>query len=42
MDYTPKKTDPANRILICDGAQVVGNVTLAQGVGVWYNAVIRG
>ena len=42
MDYTPQKTDLINRILICDGAQVVGNVTLSSGVGVWYNAVIRG
>lgn len=42
MDYTPKKTDKANRILICEGAQVMGSVSLAQGVSVWYNAVIRG
>ena len=42
MDYTPKKTDKENQILICDGAYVVGNVKLAKGVSVWYNAVIRG
>ena len=42
MDYTPKKTDPNEGILICDGAFVVGNVTLAKGVSVWYNAAIRG
>lgn len=42
MDYTPKKTDKANRILICEGARVMGNVSLGRGVGVWYNAVIRG
>ncbi len=29
-------------VLICDGAQVYGDVTLAKGVNVWYNAVLRG
>ena len=29
-------------VLICEGAQVAGNVTLGKGVSVWYNAVIRG
>jgi len=29
-------------VLICDGACVVGDVTLEKGVSVWYNAVIRG
>ena len=29
-------------VLICDGACVVGNVTLGKGVSVWYNAVLRG
>ena len=29
-------------VLICDGACVVGDVTLGKGVSVWYNAVIRG
>lgn len=42
MSYTPKKTDKDNSILICDGAYVVGNVTLAKGVSVWYNATVRG
>ena len=42
MDYTPKKTDKENSILICEGAHVVGSVSLAKGVSVWYNAVIRG
>jgi len=42
MDYTPWKTDKSKKILICDGAYVVGNVTLAEGVSVWYNATIRG
>lgn len=42
MDYTPKKTDKSNGILICDGAYVVGDVTLGKGVSVWYNATIRG
>ena len=42
MDYTLKKTDKENNILICDGACVMGDVSLAKGVSVWYNAVIRG
>ena len=29
-------------VLICDGAKVSGDVTLARGVSVWYNAVLRG
>ena len=29
-------------VYIADGAKVVGDVTLNDGVGVWYNAVIRG
>ena len=29
-------------VLICDGAKVSGDVTLAKGVSVWYNAVLRG
>ena len=29
-------------VLICDGACVVGDVTLGKGVSVWYNAVLRG
>ena len=29
-------------VLICPGACVVGDVTLAPGVNVWYNAVLRG
>ena len=29
-------------ILICEGACVVGNVTLGKGVNIWYNAVLRG
>ena len=40
MAYNLKKTD--DEILICDGAVVVGDVTLARGVSIWYNAVLRG
>lgn len=32
----------SEEVLICDGACVVGDVTLGKGVSVWYNAVIRG
>ena len=31
-----------DEVLICDGACVVGDVTLGRGVSVWYNAVLRG
>lgn len=41
MNYTPMKTDKERSILICDGAHVVGNVTLGNGVSVWYNSTIR-
>lgn len=40
MTYEPRKTDAD--VLITEGARVVGDVTLAKGVSVWYNAVIRG
>ena len=29
-------------VTIMEGARVVGDVTLGTGVGIWYNAVIRG
>ena len=38
--YKLRETD--ENVLICDGARVVGAVTLAKGVSVWYNAVLRG
>lgn len=37
--YALRKDQP--EVLICDGACVVGDVTLGKGVSVWYNAVIR-
>lgn len=40
MAYPLRKTDAD--VLICEGAQVSGDVTLGKGVSVWYNAVIRG
>ena len=40
MAYHLRKTD--DRVLIAEGAVVVGRVTLGRGVSVWYNAVIRG
>ena len=42
MNYVPMKSDKEKNILICDGAYVTGDVTLGNGVSVWYNAVIRG
>ena len=38
--YSLRKNSP--EVLICEGACVVGDVTLGRGVSVWYNAVIRG
>lgn len=40
MAYKLQETTPD--VLICDGARVSGDVTLAKGVSVWYNAVLRG
>lgn len=40
MFYEQRKTDAD--VLICEGACVVGDVNLAPGVSVWYNAVLRG
>lgn len=40
MDYITRKTDAS--VLILPGAAVVGDVSLGDGVSVWYNAVVRG
>lgn len=32
----------SKKIYIASGAHVIGNVTLGENVGIWYNAVIRG
>ena len=40
MAYKLRTTD--EDVLICDGACVVGDVTLGKGVSVWYNAILRG
>ena len=40
MDYNKRTSDPD--VLIAEGAVVVGDVKLAKGVSVWYNAVLRG
>ena len=40
MDYKKRPSDPD--VLIAEGAVVVGDVKLAKGVSVWYNAVLRG
>jgi carbonic anhydrase/acetyltransferase-like protein (isoleucine patch superfamily) len=40
MAYQMKKTD--ENVMIAEGASVVGDVTLAKGVSIWYNAVLRG
>ena len=40
MAYKLRQTD--EDILICEGAVVVADVTLAKGVNIWYNAVLRG
>lgn len=40
MSYKLRETDES--VLICEGAKVSGDVTLAPGVNIWYNAVLRG
>ena len=40
MAYRLRVTD--EDVLICEGARVAGDVTLAKGVNIWYNAILRG
>ena len=40
MAYKLRASD--ENVTICEGACVVGDVTLSKGVSVWYNAVLRG
>ena len=40
MAYKLRETD--ENVLICEGAVVVGNVTIGKGSSIWYNAVLRG
>lgn len=40
-DLVPKMPDDGD-FWIAPGAQVIGDVTLASGVGIWFNAVLRG
>lgn len=40
MAYKRRATD--KHVLICEGASVVGDVTLGKGTNIWYNAVLRG
>ncbi len=40
MAYPMRKS--GGNVLICEGAAVVGDVTLGKDVSVWYNAVLRG
>jgi carbonic anhydrase/acetyltransferase-like protein (isoleucine patch superfamily) len=32
----------ADGVVVLDGARIIGDVTLADGVSIWYNTVIRG
>ncbi len=36
-----KRPQLADEIFVADGARIVGDVTLAEGASVWYNAVLR-
>ena len=40
--YDGKNPQLAPGVFIADGAAVVGDVTLAEGVNIWFNAVLRG
>lgn len=40
-NYTPKVPE-AGRYFVADNATVLGRVTLAEDVGIWFNAVVRG
>lgn len=38
-NHTPKV---GKNVLICDGAKVIGQVSLGDNVSIWYNCVLRG
>ncbi|MEX2520958.1 MAG: gamma carbonic anhydrase family protein [Paracoccaceae bacterium] len=42
LDGTAPATPEDGDYWIAPGAQVVGNVVIGSGVGIWFNAVIRG
>jgi gamma-carbonic anhydrase len=39
LDLVPS---PGDRVLVCPGATLVGNVQLGEDVSIWYGAVLRG
>ncbi len=42
LDGTPPTVPEDGNYYVAPGARVIGNVTLAEEVGVWFNAVLRG
>jgi carbonic anhydrase/acetyltransferase-like protein (isoleucine patch superfamily) len=40
--YRGARPTIGQRVFIADGAQVIGNVTLADDANIWFNAVLRG
>ncbi len=41
ISYLGEKPTIKENIFVAPGAKVIGNVSMAKGVSVWYNAVIR-
>ncbi len=42
LPFKGKMPRVAEDAFIAEGAQIIGDVTIGSGTGVWYNAVIRG
>jgi carbonic anhydrase/acetyltransferase-like protein (isoleucine patch superfamily) len=42
IPYLGKMPKIADDVYIAEGAQVIGDVTIGAGTGIWYNTVIRG
>jgi len=42
LKYLGKEPKIGKEVFIADGAKVIGDVTLADHVSVWFNAVVRG
>ncbi len=42
LEFEGIEPNVLGQIFIGDGAKVIGNVTLENGVNIWYNAVVRG
>ena len=42
LNYLDKEPKIGKEVFIAEGAKVIGDVTLGDHVGVWFNAIVRG